>query len=130
MDLFDLKRLVLAAGAAGTVSIFLKSAGTAAALLHAPDLLLLAWSLAPIGHLWAFGRADDPPTTRLILASVAVMAVAFGTWVYLDLVVVRADPQGAVAFLVVPVMQLGVILPAILAGWILRRREQATAAFG
>lgn len=125
MDLFGLKRLVLIAGAVATLALFLKSAGTLAALFDGPSLLWLGWCLLPIGHLWIFGRDDDPPSARLVLAAAAGMVVAFGTWVYVDMLVIRVDPKSTTAFVVVPLMQLGVVIPAILAAWILRRRGQA-----
>jgi hypothetical protein len=121
-DLFTLKRRVLAAGAALTLFFFLKSAGTLAALIDLQSLLLLGWCLLPIGHLWKFGREDDPEIARLVLASASAMVVVFGTWVYVDMTVMHPDARSALAFLVVPLMQMAVVVPAILTAWILRRR--------
>lgn len=123
MDLFGFKRLVLVAGAALTLIIFLKSAGTLAALADVPSLVFLGWCLLPLGHLWIFGRDDDPAMTRLILAAAAAMVVVFGTWVYVDMTMVHLDPQSALAFVIVPLMQMAVVVPAVLAAWIVRRRR-------
>lgn len=127
-NLFGLKRRVLAVGAVLTLFFFLKSAGTLAALVHPPSLLILGWCLLPIGHLLVFGREDDPEMASLVLVSASVMVLVFGTWVYIDMTMIRADAQGTLAFLVVPLMQMAVAMPAILAAWILRRRGEAVAA--
>jgi hypothetical protein len=130
MDLVWLKRSVLVVGAVATLAIFLRSAGTLAALLDFPTLVFLGWCLLPIGHLWIFGRDDDPLPTRMVLAAAAAMIVVFGLWVYVDRMLIHLDPKSASAFLVVPAMQLAVAIPAVLAGWILRRRAQAVDATG
>ncbi|MBM3548183.1 MAG: hypothetical protein FJX54_14630 [Alphaproteobacteria bacterium] len=127
MGLIGLKRLVLVAGAAATLTLFLKSTGSLAALLHFPTLVFLAWCLLPLGHLWLFGRDDDPPPTRIVMAAAAVMVVAFGTWVYVDMLVLHLDPQSGLAFFVVPALQMAVVVPAILVAWFLRRRAEAVA---
>ena len=128
MDLIGMKRLVLALGAAATLVIFLRAAGTVAALADFHSLLFLGWCLLPLGHLWIFGRDDDPPGARIVLLAAAAMAVLFGVWVYVDMMVVHLDPQSAIAFIIVPLMQLAMALPAILGAWILRRRARPAPA--
>jgi hypothetical protein len=127
-NLFALKRRALAVGAVLTLFFFLKSAGTLAALVHPPSLLILGWCLLPIGHLLTFGREDDREIVKLVLFCAAAMVVVFGTWVYVDMTMIRADAQGTMAFLIVPLMQMAVAIPAILAAWILRRRAEPAAA--
>ncbi len=127
-NLFALKRRTLAVGAVLTLFFFLKSAGTLAALVHPPSLLILGWCLLPIGHLLTFGREDDREIVKLVLFCAAAMVVVFGTWVYVDMTMIRADAQGTMAFLIVPLMQMAVAIPAILAAWILRRRAEPAAA--
>lgn len=128
MDLFGLKRLVLAAGTLATAIIFLRHAGTMKALTDPQSLLLLGWCLLPYAHLWTFGRDDDPPISRLIMIGAAGMAAVFGTWVYVDMTVIHWEYHGALAFLIVPFMQMAVALPAILAAWIVRRRAPEPVA--
>ena len=128
INLFALKRRALAVGAVLTLFFFLKSAGTLAALVHPPSLLILGWCLLPIGHLLTFGREDDREIVKLVLFCAAAMVVVFGTWVYVDMTMIRADAQGTMAFLIVPLMQMAVAIPAILAAWILRRRAEPAAA--
>jgi hypothetical protein len=128
MDLVWLKRTVLVVGAVTTLAIFVRSAGTLGALLDFPTLLFLGWCLLPIGHLWIFGRDDDPLPTRMVMVGAAAMVVVFGLWVYIDRMVIHLDPQSAGAFLVVPAMQLAMAIPAVLAGWVIRRRAPATGA--
>jgi hypothetical protein len=127
-DLYGLKRRVLAVGAALTLFFFLKSAGTLSALIHPPSLLILGWCLLPIGHLLTFGREDDREIVKLVLFCAAAMVVVFGIWVYVDMTMIRADAQGTTAFLIVPLMQMAVAIPAILAAWILRRRSAPAPA--
>jgi hypothetical protein len=128
MDLVGLKRLVLIAGAIATVTIFFKAAGTLAALLHFPTLVFLGLCLLPIGHLWIFGRDDDPAAARMVLAAAAAMVVVFGIWVYVDMMIIHVDPQSGLAFVVVPLMQMAIAVPAILIAWILRRRARPAVA--
>lgn len=127
-NLFVLKRRVLAVGAMLTLFFFLKSAGTLAALVDLPSLLLLGWCLLPIGHLLTFGREDDREIVKLVLFCATAMVVVFGAWVYVDMTMIRSDAQGTLAFLIVPLMQMAVAIPAILAAWILRRRAEPLAA--
>lgn len=121
MDLIGLKRAVLAVGAILTTVAFVIAAGSAAALIDPPSMVLLGLALLPIGHLWIFGRDDDPVATRLVLASAAAMIVVFGLWVYVDTTIMRRPGQGTPVFLLVPLLQMAVVLPALLAAWMLRR---------
>ena len=130
MDLIGMKRLVLALGAFATLVIFLRAGGTLAALIDFHSLVFLGWCLLPLGHLWTFGRDDDPQSARIVLLAAAAMAVLFGVWVYVDVMVIHLDAQSGIAFIVVPLMQMAMVLPAILGAWILRRRARAAPARG
>lgn len=121
-DLFGLKRRVLALGAVLTLAFFLKSAGTLAVLVDLPSLLLLGWCLLPIGHLMTFGRKEDPEVVSLVLFCASAMILVFGTWVYVEMTIVHMNADSNLAFLVVPLMQMAIVVPAIVAAWILRRR--------
>lgn len=127
-NLFGLKRRVLAAGAALTLFFFLKSAGTLAALIDLPSLFLLGWCLLPIGHLLTFGREDDPEITSLVLLCASAIVLVFGTWVYVDMTVIHLNADSTLAFLTVPLMQMAIVVPAILAAWILRLRAEPAPA--
>lgn len=124
MDLVDLKRVLLALGATATLAIFIRTAGTLAALGEPRTLLFLGWCLLPFAHLWAFGRDDDPAPTRLFLVAASAIVAVFGVWVYVDVLVLHTTAQSAIAFYIVPLMQLAVALPAIGAAWMLRRQTR------
>lgn len=130
MDFIGIKKVVLAIGAVATVVIFFRHAGTLAALIHPPTMLLLGWCLLPLAHLAAFGREDDLRTVRLLLLAAAAVTVVSGIWVYVDVLVVRLHASSPIAFLVVPLMQMAVVVPAIAAAWQLRRRGRSTVAAG
>jgi len=127
-DLYGLKRRVLAVGAVLTLFFFLKSAGTLAALVDLPSLFLLGWCLLPIGHLLTFGREDDPEIVGLVLLCASAMVLVFGTWVYVEMTVIRLNAESTLAFLVVPLMQMAIVVPAILTAFVLRRRGEPLPA--
>lgn len=127
-DLYNLKRRVLAVGAALTLFFFLTSAGTPAALVDLPSLFLLGWCLLPIGHLLAFGREDDPEIVSLVLLCASAMILVFGTWVYVEMTLIHLNAESTLAFLVVPLMQMAIAVPAVLAAWVLRRRADPLPA--
>lgn len=127
-DLYGLKRRVLAIGAVLTLVFFLKSAGTLVALVDLPSLFLLGWCLLPIGHLLTFGREDDPEIVSLVLLCAAAMILVFGTWVYVEMTLIHLNAESTLAFLVVPLMQMAIVVPAILAAWILRQRAEPVPA--
>lgn len=127
-DLYGLKRRVLAVGAVLTLFFFITSAGTLAALVDLPSLFLLGWCLLPIGHLLTFGREDDPEIVSLVLFCASAMVLVFGIWVYVEMTLIHVNIDSNLAFLVVPLMQMAIVVPAILAGWVLRRRDEPLLA--
>ena len=128
MDFIGIRKVVLAIGAVATVVIFFRQAGTLAALIHPPTMLLLGWCLLPLAHLATFGREDDRRVVHLLLLAATAIAVVSGVWVYVDVLVLRVHASSPVAFIVVPLMQMAVVLLAIGAAWQLRRRDRAAPA--
>ena len=128
MDYVGIKKVVLALGAVATVVVFFRAAGTLAALIHPPTMLLLGWCLLPLAHLATFGREDDLRLVHLLLLAATAIAVVSGIWVYVDVLVVRLHANSPIVFIVVPMMQMAVVLLAIGATWRLRRRHRLAAA--
>ena len=128
MDFIGIRKVVLAIGAVATVVIFFRQAGTLAALIHPPTMLLLGWCLLPLAHLATFGREDDLRLVHLLLLAATAIAVVSGIWVYVDVLVVRLHANSPIVFIGVPMMQMAVVLLAIGATWRLRRRHRLAAA--
>jgi FtsH-binding integral membrane protein len=114
------KQVVLALGMAAIAAIFaLFGGGDWLGLLHPEVLLWLGWCLLPLVLLLASGRRDDPRPAAILMT---VIAVAAGTYLYVDALVLNPDPQSPVAFAIVPMLQFMLILPGLAAFWWLRRR--------
>ncbi len=128
MDFIGIKKVMLALGAVATVVIFFRQAGTMAALIHPPTMLLLGWCLLPMAHLGMFGREDDRRIVHLLLLAATAVAVVSGIWVYVDVLVLRVHASSPIAFMVVPLMQMAVVVLAIGAAWQIRRRARAAPA--
>jgi hypothetical protein len=125
MTLLSAKRLVLALGIAAVMAIFGHfAAGDWAGLLNPTVLLWFGWCLLPLMLLWACGRRDDASAPVGLLLGLAVLAVAAGSWLYVDAMILNLDPQSAVAFAIVPGLQLMLIVPGLAVFWWLRRRSR------
>src|SRR5688572_613369 len=124
MTLLIAKQVVLVLGMAAIVAIFaLFGGGNWLGLLHPEVLLWLGWCLLPLVLLLASGRRDDPRPASLLLLALAVIAVAAGTYLYVDAMVLNPEPQSPVAFAIVPMLQFMAILPGLAVFWWLRRRS-------
>jgi hypothetical protein len=123
MKLFVAKQAVLVLGIGAVLLVFaLFGGGDWLGLLHPEVLLWVGWCLLPLVLLLAVGRRDDPRAAAMLSLAVALVAVAAGTFLYVDAMVLNPDPQSPVAFALVPILQLMLILPGLGAFWWLRRR--------